>query len=44
LPSKFQVLGCPNCKKVEEITRKAASNLSIQTQFEKVTDMVEITT
>lgn len=28
--------GCPNCKKVEEIVRRAATSLSIEASFEKV--------
>lgn len=30
--------GCPNCKKLEEETRKAVANLAIEAEFEKVTD------
>jgi small redox-active disulfide protein 2 len=35
--------GCPNCKKVEEITRKAITNLGIEADLVKVTDYNEIT-
>ena len=34
--------GCPNCKKLEEITRKVVSNLSIDATIEKVTDFAKI--
>lgn len=34
--------GCPNCKKLEEETKKAAANLAIEAAFEKVTDYTEI--
>jgi small redox-active disulfide protein 2 len=34
--------GCPNCKKLEEETRKAASNLAIEAEIQKVTDFQEI--
>ena len=34
--------GCPNCKKLEEETRKAVSNLAVEAELEKVTDFQEI--
>ncbi len=34
--------GCPNCKRLEEETRKAVSNLAIEAEFEKVTDYQKI--
>ena len=34
--------GCPNCKKLEEETKKAASNLALEASYEKVTDYTEI--
>ena len=34
--------GCPNCKKLEEETRKAAANLAIEAEVEKVTDYQQI--
>jgi small redox-active disulfide protein 2 len=34
--------GCPNCNKLEEETKKAVSNLSIEAEFEKVTDIQNI--
>ena len=33
--------GCDNCKKVEGIARRAAMNLGVEAQFEKVTDRAE---
>ena len=35
--------GCPNCKKVEEISRRAAGTLGIEAEFIKVTDYAKIT-
>lgn len=35
--------GCPNCKKVEEISRRAAGSLGIEAEFIKVTDFARIT-
>ena len=34
--------GCPNCKKLESITRDAALHAGIEAQIEKVTDYAEI--
>ena len=34
--------GCPNCKKVEETARRAASSLGMDAQVEKVTDYEQI--
>jgi small redox-active disulfide protein 2 len=34
--------GCPNCKKVEETARRAASSLGMEAEFEKVTDYARI--
>lgn len=34
--------GCANCKKVEEIARRAVASLSIEAQVEKVTSYDEI--
>ena len=34
--------GCDNCKKVESIARKAVATLSLQAEFTKITDWVEI--
>jgi len=42
LTIKILGTGCPNCKKVEEVARKAVANLSIPAQFEKVTNMADI--
>ncbi len=42
LTVKILGTGCPNCKKVEEIARKAVASLSILARFEKVTNMADI--
>lgn len=34
--------GCPNCKTMEELARKAVEELGIEANIEKVTDMIEI--
>jgi small redox-active disulfide protein 2 len=34
--------GCPNCRQMEELTRKAVKELSIDARVEKVTDFKEI--
>jgi small redox-active disulfide protein 2 len=34
--------GCPNCKKMEEMTRAAVSELGVEAKIEKVTDIAEI--
>lgn len=41
---KIQILGtgCPKCKMLEENTRKAVSDLEIDCEIEKVTDLNEI--
>jgi small redox-active disulfide protein 2 len=41
---KIKILGsgCPNCKRLEQETRKAVGNLSIEAEFEKVTDYQKI--
>ena len=41
---KIKILGsgCPNCKRLEQETRKAVSNLAIEAAFEKVTDYQKI--
>ena len=41
---KIKILGsgCPNCKRLEQETRKAAENLAIEAEFEKVTDYGDI--
>lgn len=43
LTIKILGAGCPNCKKVEEISRKAAGGLGVEAEFVKVTDMAKIT-
>jgi len=35
--------GCANCKKVEEIARRAVAGLAIEAEVVKVTDMAKIT-
>jgi len=35
--------GCPNCKKVEETVRKAATGMGAEADFVKVTDYNQIT-
>ena len=41
---KIKILGtgCPNCKRLEQETRKAVSNLAIEAEFEKVTGYGQI--
>ena len=34
--------GCANCKRLEEIARKAASDLNVTAEFTKVTDYNDI--
>lgn len=34
--------GCPNCKRLEQETKKAVDNLAIEAEFEKVTDYQKI--
>lgn len=36
--------GCPNCKKLEQLARKAAVDMGVQAEFTKVTDYGEIMT
>jgi small redox-active disulfide protein 2 len=42
LEIKILGTGCPNCKKLEKETRKAAKALGIEANFSKVTDYSEI--
>ena len=35
--------GCPNCKKVEEISRRVIGTLGVEAEVIKVTDMAKIT-
>jgi small redox-active disulfide protein 2 len=35
--------GCPNCKKVEELARQAATDFGVEAQFMKIKDYAEIT-
>lgn len=34
--------GCANCKRLEQMTRKVATDLGIEAEFEKVTDINKI--
>jgi small redox-active disulfide protein 2 len=34
--------GCPNCKKMEELVRKAVKELNLEVTIDKVTDIQEI--
>jgi len=34
--------GCPNCKRLEQIVRKAVDNLGVDAEFEKVTEYQKI--
>ncbi len=34
--------GCPNCKLLEDITKKAVQELGVEAKIEKITDMIEI--
>lgn len=45
MKKKIQVLGpgCPNCRRLAELTEKAAGELGIEYELEKVTDITKIT-
>ncbi len=34
--------GCPNCRTVEEIARRAAGKLGLEAQIEKITAMADV--
>lgn len=34
--------GCANCKRLEAVARKVVTDLGVEAEFEKVTDMAEI--
>jgi small redox-active disulfide protein 2 len=34
--------GCPNCKTIEELARKAVQELGVEANIDKITDMIEI--
>ncbi|MHB1338353.1 MAG: thioredoxin family protein [Bellilinea sp.] len=34
--------GCANCKRLEQIARKTVSDLGLEAEFEKVTELTEI--
>ena len=42
---KIQILGpgCPNCRRLAELTEKAAGELGLDYELEKVTDIMQIT-
>jgi small redox-active disulfide protein 2 len=42
---KIQILGpgCPNCRRLAELTDRVAGELGLEYELEKVTDIVEIT-
>jgi small redox-active disulfide protein 2 len=42
LQIKILGTGCPNCKKLEQETKKAVTSLAIEAEFEKVTDYQKI--
>lgn len=42
LEIKILGTGCPNCSKLEQETKKAAANLAIEAEFEKITNFQEI--
>jgi small redox-active disulfide protein 2 len=42
LTIKILGTGCPNCKKVESITRQAVASIDLQAEVIKVTDYAEI--
>ena len=42
LEIKILGAGCSNCKKLEEETKKAVTNLAIEAEFVKVTDYQKI--
>lgn len=39
---KILGVGCANCKRVEQISRKVVGNLDLEAEFIKVTDYTEI--
>ena len=43
LSIKILGTGCPNCKKLEAITRQAAAGMGVEAEFIKVTDYRRIT-
>ena len=42
LTIKVLGIGCPNCKKLEAVTRRALGQMGLEAQVEKVTDYAEI--
>ncbi len=42
LTIKILGVGCANCKRVEQITRKVVGDLAIEAEFVKITDYNEI--
>ena len=44
LTVKILGTGCPNCKRLEKISRETVANLSLEAEFIKITDYPEIMT
>ena len=43
LTIKILGTGCPNCKRLEAVTRQAAQGMGVEAEFVKVTDYGQIT-
>lgn len=42
MPVKILGAGCPNCKRLEKVTRQALEEMGTKAEITKVTDMMEI--